>query len=79
MSITTVANRYARALVDVATERGQVETVLADLTKFAGLLSGHEELRLVFPNPTIPLERKRAVLHSLLERLSFQPTTANFL
>lgn len=79
MSITTVANRYARALVDVATERGQVETVLADLTKFAGLLSGHEELRLVFSNPTIPLERKRAVLHSLLERLSFQPTTANFL
>ena len=79
MSNTTVANRYARALVDVAVERGEVESVVADLTKFASLLSGHEELRLVFANPTIPLERKRGVLQALLDRLSFQPTTANFL
>jgi F-type H+-transporting ATPase subunit delta len=79
MNITTIANRYARALADVSAERGVVDQVLADLTKFDGLLGSHAELRQVLATPTISLERKRGVLDALLARLTFQPTTVNFL
>jgi F-type H+-transporting ATPase subunit delta len=79
MSVTTVANRYARALADVITERGEMNEVVADLNDFAGLMAGHEQLRDVFASPVIPLERKRAVLGDLLSRLNLRPTSNNFL
>jgi len=79
MSVTTVANRYARALADVITERGEMNEVVADLNNFAGLMSGHEQLRDVFASPVISLERKRAVLGDLLSRLQLRPTSNNFL
>ena len=47
MSLTTIANRYARALVDVTTERGQTFDVLADLDRFAALLKSYRALRCV--------------------------------
>ncbi len=79
MSVTTVANRYARALADVITERGEVAAVLADLRQFAALQSGHAQLLAVFASPVVSLERKRGVLNELLARLTFRPTAVNFL
>jgi F-type H+-transporting ATPase subunit delta len=79
MSVTTVANRYARALADVITQRGEMNEVVADLNNFAGLMAGHEQLRDVFASPVISIERKRAVLGELLARLSLRPTSNNFL
>ncbi|MCI0339192.1 MAG: ATP synthase F1 subunit delta [Acidobacteria bacterium] len=79
MSITTVANRYARALADVITERGETNEVVAELTMFAEMIRQHTQLRDLFASPVIPLERKRAVLNELLSRLAFRPTSSNFL
>lgn len=79
MSVTTIANRYARALADVITERGEMNEVVADLNGFAGLMTGHEQLRDVFASPVLSLERKRAVLNDLLARLALRPTSSNFL
>ena len=79
MSVTSVANRYARALADVISERGEVDQVLADLRYFSGLQSGHDSLRSVFASPVVSLERKRAVLNELLSRLQLSRTTSNFL
>jgi F-type H+-transporting ATPase subunit delta len=79
MSVTTVANRYARALADVVTERGEVAAVLADLRQFAALQAEHTSLLAVFASPVVSLERKRGVLNELLARLTFKPTAANFL
>ncbi len=79
MSVTTIANRYARALADVITERGEMNEVVAELNGFEGLMSGHEQLRDVFASPVISLERKRGVLNDLLARLALHPTSGNFL
>lgn len=79
MSVTTIANRYARALADVITERGEMREVVAELTSFSSLLSQHEQLRGVFASPVIPIERKRNVLDELLSRLKLRPTSGNFL
>jgi F-type H+-transporting ATPase subunit delta len=79
MSVTTVANRYARALADVISERGEVVGVQDDLRRFAELQAEHEQLRDLFASPVINVERKRAVLDELLKRLVLRPIAANFL
>ena len=73
MSVTTIANRYARALADVITERGEMNEVVSDLNGFAGLMSGHDQLRDVFASPVLSLKRKRGVLNDLLARLAIVP------
>ncbi len=79
MSITTIANRYARALADVITERGEMNEVVADLSGFTALMNGHEQLRDVFASPVISTERKRNVLGELLAKIQLRPTSSNFL
>jgi F-type H+-transporting ATPase subunit delta len=58
------ARRYARALLDVARER-QDEGLRADLERLAALFSSHAELRHVLLHPSLPLEKKRAVVRAL--------------
>src|ERR1051326_4179745 len=79
MSVQTVARRYAFALADVALERGEAREVQQELQAFAQMLQSHDNLRVVFANPTIPLEQKRAVLNRLIELSKPRATTANFL
>jgi F-type H+-transporting ATPase subunit delta len=79
MSVTTIANRYARALADVIIERRETNEVVAELNKFAQMMAGHSQLRDVFASPVLAAERKRAVLNELLARMSLRQTTANFL
>lgn len=79
MSVTTISNRYARALADVVTERRETNEVVAELSRFEKMLASHGELRDVFASPVLAVERKRAVLNDLLARLQFRPTSNNFL
>lgn len=79
MSVTTIANRYARALADVITERGEMNEVVAELNGFAGMMTGYEQLRAVFASPVISTERKRNVLNELLAKMQLRQTTNNFL
>lgn len=79
MSITTVANRYAKALADVIGDRGETFAVATEVQDFAQLITQNAELREVFASPVIAVDRKRAVLNDLLARLQLRATTTNFL
>ncbi len=79
MSITTIANRYAKALADVIMERGQTLTVADEVKAFTQVVEENSELRDVFASPVIALDRKKAVLNEVLARMQFKPTTNNFL
>ena len=79
MSIQTIARRYAAALADVVLERGEAIEIQQELQQWADLILTNENLQEVFRNPTIPLDKKRAVLKQLIERGKSQPITANFL
>src|SRR5215510_4021229 len=79
MNELKIANRYARALADVITTRGETEDVISELNRFRLLMDKHSELRDVFASPVVSLERKRAVLNQLLERMKLRPTSNNFL
>ena len=63
----TAANRYARALLDVAVkEQADLEAIERDLAQFALLFTDHPSLAKVLLNPAVPVTRKRAAVADLL-------------
>jgi F-type H+-transporting ATPase subunit delta len=68
MTSRAAANRYARALFDVALKEADVEKAQDDLQQFADLVSRHELLSHTLGNPAVPAARKRAVVQALLDR-----------
>lgn len=73
-----VANRYARALADVA-RPGDYRGVQRELADFAAAYRESPELREVFETPAVSLDAKIKVLGLILERLGASPVTSNFL
>lgn len=67
MTNRTAANRYARALLDVAIhETADLEAIERDLAQFAQLFTDHPTLAKVLFNPAVPVQRKRAAVADLL-------------
>jgi len=67
MTSRTAANRYARALFDVAAKEGDVQQAGRDLKGFATLVAGNEMLGRTLSNPAIPVQNKRGVVEQLLQ------------
>lgn len=74
-----VANRYARALVDVVAKTGEYEQVLRELEDFATVCRESADLREVLRSPAVTLEAKGRLLQAILERLGASQVTTNFL
>jgi F-type H+-transporting ATPase subunit delta len=79
VSITTIANRYGRALVDVALAKGQQAQIQQELQAFDNMFKSSPELREVFANPTISQHHHRALLDALIARTKPSEITSNFL
>lgn len=79
MSVQAVARRYAVALADVVSTRGETREVLEELSAWEEMVRANSDLHEVFRHPTIPYEQKRRVLDALIARARVRPTTANFL
>ncbi|MFN2577192.1 MAG: ATP synthase F1 subunit delta [Pyrinomonadaceae bacterium] len=79
MSVQAVARRYASALADVVLARSEAREVQDELKVWDGMLQSNPNLREVFANPTVSLDKKRAVLNRLIELGTPRPATANFL
>lgn len=75
----TVARRYAAALADVVTARGEAREVQEELSAWEQMMQSSGQLLVVFSNPTIPYDQKRKVLNALIARVKVRPTTENFL
>src|SRR6266404_8109522 len=79
MSVQAVARRYASALADVVLARNEAREAQDELKLWDEMLQSNPNLREVFANPTVALDKKRAVLNRLIEKARPRPTTANFL
>jgi F-type H+-transporting ATPase subunit delta len=74
MTSRAAANRYARALFDVAQREGVDLTRLGqELAGFAALLKAHDDLMRTLSHPAIPASKKRNVIDQLLSRTSISP------
>jgi len=80
MTNRTAANRYARALLDVAIkEQADVQAIERQLADFARLFADHSALEKVLLNPAIPVQRKRAAVDELTGRMKPAPMVAKLL
>jgi len=77
--ISTVARRYARAMLEVAIRQRNFSTVLEQLEAFAGLLESTRILRTLFLNPAITSQTKQNVLKEISVKMKCQELTFHFL
>lgn len=64
MSATRLAYRYAKSLLDLAVEKGQVAAVHSDIETFSSALKSRD-LMLLVKSPTIHADRKSTVLKAI--------------
>src|SRR6187200_1447433 len=57
-----VARRYAKSLLDLARERGEIEAVNNDMKLLAQVCSSNHDLRLLLSSPIISSDKKHAIL-----------------
>lgn len=77
-----IANRYARALVDVTTRSGapaSPEQLTRELSDFVEVLHGSQELRNVLLTPAVATGKKKALVETLGGRLGLGKITRNFI
>lgn len=65
MSVGILGKRYARALLQLATESDAVERIGKDLREFANMWESQRELRAVFENPGVAQKSRQAILRDL--------------
>lgn len=78
-SSEAIAERYARALLDVASESGHIDQYAQEILRFDELLDASTEARLVLTNPAISLVDRQRIASSLIDYLKLSTTSANFL
>ncbi len=77
MAQSTASQRYAASLLELAAERGELETVKADVEAFANTLKQEPALAQALASPVIPSERKLAILRALYAE-RFTPLLVQF-
>lgn len=66
MSVTRIATRYARSLIELAIEKNKLEAVSADLGSVREAVR-HRELYLLLKSPIVHTDKKLAVLDALFK------------
>ena len=76
----SIARRYARALLDVATEAGRADAVSDQLLAFASSMSDNRELSDVLLNPAYSTAQRGRVVEGLIQASGgLEPVLANTL
>ena len=78
MSDLRVASRYAKSILDLAQERGELEQVYQDMQLFSQTVNSSRDLELALRNPIIKHDKKRAILQALFNGKVTQMTLSLF-
>jgi F-type H+-transporting ATPase subunit delta len=79
VSVSIVARRYAKALLELGVEEGTLDQLVDEMTTLAQAWETSAELRNAVENPMVPLEVKKAVVGELAAQIGATPTTRNTL
>ncbi len=78
MARTSAAQRYAKALFQIAQEQGRVAPLRHELASLGQLLREHPGLRDVLVQPLHPAGQRRAVLAQVAEQIGASPVVKSF-
>lgn len=65
MSAIRLASRYAKSLLDLSLEKGQLEEVFGDMKQVAAVIGASRELSVMLKNPIINTEKKHKVVDAI--------------
>jgi F-type H+-transporting ATPase subunit delta len=77
--ISTIARRYAKALLEASIKQRNFSTILEELENFSKTFETVPLLRTLFANPSISGDAKHRVLKELSAKSKFHELTFNFL
>lgn len=78
MSELTVATRYAKSVIDLAEEQGNLEAVKADMNFFVRTLKANPQLQAVLRNPIVAHDKKVKILEAIFGDKVTKATLAFF-
>lgn len=70
MKISRLANRYAKALLELANEKGAVEEVRADMKYLLQVISQNPDLHIMLKSPIIKSDQKKKVMNEIGKNLN---------
>ena len=79
MSNSAVSIRYAKALLAIGKEQGQVEPYADELLSVATVMSEQDLLRLLLDSPTFPVEKKSAIMNDVAAAMKLSDGMITFL
>jgi F-type H+-transporting ATPase subunit delta len=68
LSASALTKRYAKAFLEIGTEKGQVEEFGTELMGLSVVLSENEALKQLLESPTFVYEKKAAILKDIAEK-----------
>ena len=74
-----VGVQYARALLDMAQSRGELEVVHTDVDTLAAVMKENDGLSEVLVNPLVPSKKKTSLINKIAAEASFNQFSTNFL
>ena len=78
MITNAIARRYAKALIQLATEEGAVEKYYDELSGFGSVLAAHRGFTALLSSPAFAIEKKKAMLQDVVDKLPLSKTVTNF-
>ncbi|MGD9819734.1 MAG: ATP synthase F1 subunit delta [Desulfomonilaceae bacterium] len=75
---TTLAKRYAKALVEIALGKDKLDKYGADLSGFTHLIESSRDLREVLVSPVFTKEDKKKIAGDVLSKMTADPMVVNF-
>ncbi len=76
MSAIRLASRYAKSLLDLSIEKGQLEEVFTDMKAVKAVIEASRELAVMLKNPIINAEKKQKVVEAIFGKDSNYITKA---
>ncbi len=67
MGFSKIANRYAKSLLQLAKEAGQMDAIGADMQLLSETISDSKDLKLLLNNPVVTAEQKFKILQSVFD------------
>jgi F-type H+-transporting ATPase subunit delta len=75
----TIARRYAKAMVQLGSESGMVDSFREELSAVARLFAGNAELRAAFSDPALKIDQKKTIMKDLVARTAVSELVGNFM
>ncbi|MFN4023636.1 MAG: ATP synthase F1 subunit delta [Hyphomonas sp.] len=73
------ARRYARAVFELAQDKGELANVYKDFRSFAALVKGSADLRKLIDSPAFARDTKLAALGAIAKKAGYSPLFGKFL